>query len=251
MAKILQWIAQPNNTTQGYTLVGSAQGQVNLGQNAGLQIGLYDNSTTPPTLQTADTTPVVIAIQTNPNSGTLSGTLTQIPVRGIASFPDLAITNGGNGYVLQATASGYTAANSNAFNLYSLARINQDWIVGTITTTGIGTAAATVGPYRFRSGVSLRGLEISAVGVAPGDTLSVYVTEPGAATATTLTAALAQKPTILTGGSEHPIGPLTVPFHVSMDSDQLGGECDVYVIGTTVASTNTVAIKRVEFGGRC
>ena len=63
------------------------------------------------------TTPVVIAIGTNPGTGTLAGTTTANPALGVATFSNLNISTAGTGYTLTATAAGLTSATSNAFNV--------------------------------------------------------------------------------------------------------------------------------------
>ena len=51
------------------------------------------------------------------NQGTLHGTLTQTVVKGIATFPDLSVTQAGSGYELSAAVSGITGAISNLFTV--------------------------------------------------------------------------------------------------------------------------------------
>ena len=68
-------------------------------------------------LVTTATHAVTLAISTNPGGGTLSGTLTVNAVGGIATFSTLSIDKIGNGYTLQATATGLTSATSSAFNI--------------------------------------------------------------------------------------------------------------------------------------
>ena len=60
---------------------------------------------------------VLMTIGANPASGTLSGTLTQAAVGGVASFSNLAINNAGTGYTLVASSSGVPNATSSAFNI--------------------------------------------------------------------------------------------------------------------------------------
>ena len=62
---------------------------------------------------------VVVAIGTNPSSGTLSGTLTRAAVAGVATFNDLSINLVGTGYTLGASSGALTAATSNAFNIFA------------------------------------------------------------------------------------------------------------------------------------
>ncbi|HLY26406.1 MAG TPA: putative Ig domain-containing protein, partial [Aggregatilineales bacterium] len=64
-------------------------------------------------------TSVMIGIQNNPGvpPGTLSGTLTQADVNGIATFSGLSIDKTGSGYTLIANSSGLLSAISAAFNI--------------------------------------------------------------------------------------------------------------------------------------
>src|SRR5579862_118319 len=48
---------------------------------------------------------VTLAIQTNPSSGTLSGTVQATAVAGIATFSNLSINNSGSGYTISASAT--------------------------------------------------------------------------------------------------------------------------------------------------
>ena len=66
---------------------------------------------------TTSTASVAMAIGTNPNGGSLSGTKTVAAVAGIATFSTLSINNAGTGYTLKATSSGLTLATSTAFNI--------------------------------------------------------------------------------------------------------------------------------------
>src|SRR5262249_47391249 len=60
---------------------------------------------------------VTLALGTNPGGGALSGTLTATAVNGVATFPGLSVNNAGNGYTVQATANGLTAATTTALNV--------------------------------------------------------------------------------------------------------------------------------------
>jgi uncharacterized repeat protein (TIGR01451 family) len=70
----------------------------------------FDNLTT----STAD---VTVAIGTNPNSGTLSGTATVAAVSGVATFSNLSIDKAGTGYTLGASSTDLTGATSSTFNI--------------------------------------------------------------------------------------------------------------------------------------
>jgi autotransporter-associated beta strand protein len=65
------------------------------------------------------TAPVAIAIQNNPTgNGVLTGTTSQTPVAGVATFSDLAITiDGGSGYTLAASVKNLPATISSAFDI--------------------------------------------------------------------------------------------------------------------------------------
>ncbi|HEY3265351.1 MAG TPA: S8 family serine peptidase [Armatimonadota bacterium] len=95
---------------------------------------------------TAFNGPVTIAI--SPNTGTpgatLSGTTTVAAVNGVAAFPDLAVSVAGSGYVLSASSSGLTGANSAAFDVgqaYTMDAIEALRVVrGTVAASGTITS---------------------------------------------------------------------------------------------------------------
>jgi len=64
-----------------------------------------------------NTTTVTIAIQDNPSSGTLSGTLTRTATAGAASFTELSVDRMGSGYSLAASAPYLTGTVSSAFDV--------------------------------------------------------------------------------------------------------------------------------------
>lgn len=76
---------------------------------------------------TSFTGSVSVAIAANPASGTLSGTLTQTAVGGVATFSGLAIDNIGSGYTLRASAAGLTSATSTPFNVQASGNVNA-WV---------------------------------------------------------------------------------------------------------------------------
>jgi hypothetical protein len=53
-----------------------------------------------------NTDTITLSIGTNPNGGTLSGTLTLTVVNGVATFSDLSIDLAGAGYTLHAKVGG-------------------------------------------------------------------------------------------------------------------------------------------------
>lgn len=65
------------------------------------------------------TSPVAIAIGTNPSGGKLSGTTTATATSGVATFANLAIDRSGSGYTLAATATGLIGGASATFNIHT------------------------------------------------------------------------------------------------------------------------------------
>ncbi|HVJ65338.1 MAG TPA: LamG-like jellyroll fold domain-containing protein [Bdellovibrionota bacterium] len=76
---------------------------------------------------------VTVAISTNPASGTLSGTLTQAPSSGVATFGDLSIDYSGTGYRITASDGALTSAVSSLFNITAIA-VTKDWPFTALTT---------------------------------------------------------------------------------------------------------------------
>ncbi len=64
---------------------------------------------------------VALTIQTNPGTGTLSGTTSINAVGGVATFSTLSINKSGTGYVLQATSGSLTAAQTTPFSITAAA----------------------------------------------------------------------------------------------------------------------------------
>lgn len=85
---------------------------------------------------------VTIAIAANPATGTLSGATTLAAVTGVATFADLSIDNIGNGYTLEASASGLTPDTSAAFNIVAQA---ADRLVFSVQPVN-ATAGASISP---------------------------------------------------------------------------------------------------------
>src|SRR5437870_82395 len=76
---------------------------------------------------------ITVAIETNPSSGTLAGTLTHAAVSGVATFPGLSIDKVGTGYTLTATGAGSTT--SAAFNITAGSATQLVFSVQPSTTT--------------------------------------------------------------------------------------------------------------------
>jgi len=130
----LGFVLQPGNTTVGQAI------------SPAVQVALQDSDgNTVPGLTNA----ITISIGENPGGSTLSGTLTQNAVNGIATFSDLSLNNVGTGYTLLATATGMTSAQSSAFD----------------TTAGAGTQLVfSVQPSTAEQGVDITpAIEVSIV----------------------------------------------------------------------------------------
>ncbi len=98
------------------------------------------------------TTPIVIAIGTNPGPGTLTGTPTGNPANGIATFSNLMIGTVANGYTLTATAAGLTSATSTTFNIttppapsFTISYSPQPFVLNSVTGAA-STLTVTVTP---------------------------------------------------------------------------------------------------------
>jgi len=74
-----------------------------------------------------------VALGSNPNAGTLAGTLTHAAVAGVATFAGLNIDKVGTGYTLTATGPG--SATSTAFNITVGAATQLVFSVQPSTTT--------------------------------------------------------------------------------------------------------------------
>ena len=98
----LAFSVQPSDTTAGAAITPAVQVQIQ--DVDGILVTTAGNA-------------VTIAIGSNPGGGTLGGTLTVNAVNGVATFSNLAINNGGNGYTLTASSADLTSATSNTFNI--------------------------------------------------------------------------------------------------------------------------------------
>ena len=98
----LAFTVQPSNTTVG------------VGIAPAMQVAVQDSQGNTVTSSTAN---ITVAIGTNPGSGTLSGTVTQSAVAGVATFAGLSLNKTGVGYTLTASSGGLTGASSGGFNI--------------------------------------------------------------------------------------------------------------------------------------
>jgi hypothetical protein len=96
----LAFTVQPATTVHGVTI--SPAVQVAAQNASGSADTTYVNS-------------ITVSIGTNPAAGVLSGTLTVRPVRGVATFSNLSISQSASGYTLAAAAPLLTGATSASF----------------------------------------------------------------------------------------------------------------------------------------
>jgi hypothetical protein len=117
----LAFTIQPTNTSAGVPL-------------PPVQVTVKDAFDNPVSGNSSPAIPVTMAIGNNPAAGTLTGTLTNNTVDGVATFSNLRISGAGNGYTLVATAAGLGSATSQAFNITAVnlnapfAVLNTDFI---------------------------------------------------------------------------------------------------------------------------
>lgn len=124
----LSFTVQPVNTAAGSAITPAVKVTA---------LDQFDN------LATSFTGNVTAAIGTNPNSGTLSGTVTIAAAAGIATFSTLSIDSAGTGYTLTATAASLTDATSSTFNIVPGAATHLVFTVQPSTATaGAGIAPA-------------------------------------------------------------------------------------------------------------
>ena len=85
-----------------------------------------------------------MAINNDPGSGTLSGTLTVAAVSGEASFSNISVDKVGTGYTLDATASGLSTATSASFNITVGAATQMVYSVEPSNTTATSSVSPAI-----------------------------------------------------------------------------------------------------------
>ncbi len=100
----LAFSQQPTNTASGASISPAVTVQVK--DSNGILVASSTASVT-----------IGITSGTGTSGATLSGTLTQSAVNGVATFNNLSINKAGTGYTLAATSSGLTSATSDTFNI--------------------------------------------------------------------------------------------------------------------------------------
>jgi hypothetical protein len=128
----LAFIAQPSNSIAGKSI------------SPAVQVAVEDVNGN---VIAGASTPITIAIGTNPGTGTLAGAVTAAPALGIATFSNLDISSAGTGYTLTASAANLTGATSTAFNV--TAPVSPSFTVSyppqpTVLSSSTGAASGTV-----------------------------------------------------------------------------------------------------------
>jgi hypothetical protein len=115
---------------------------------------------------------ITIALGANPTGTTLSGTLTQSAVNGVATFSNLSLTKVGSGYTLTASASGLTGSTSGSF---SIAAASASTLVFTVQPTDVQTGTSispavqvTARDAYGNTATSFNGSMTMAIGQNPG-----------------------------------------------------------------------------------
>lgn len=102
VASRLAFTVQPSAATAGVAIT------------PGIQVTAYDDAGV---VVTSFSGTITIALATNPNGATLSGTLTRGAVAGVATFSDLRLNRSSNGYAFRATSGTLTAVTSGTFSI--------------------------------------------------------------------------------------------------------------------------------------
>src|SRR5258708_29313409 len=99
---MLAFVQQPTTVQVGATI------------SPAVQVAVEDSSGNP---FTPAANPVTLALM---GGSGLAGTLTVVPVNGIATFSDLSVSSAGSGYTLIATSPGLGSATSNSFAITAI-----------------------------------------------------------------------------------------------------------------------------------
>jgi hypothetical protein len=123
---------------------------------------------------TTSTALVILAIGTNPATGTISGSLSVSAINGVATFSGVSLSTAGNGYTLTASSTGLTSATSNTFNVTAPAAPTASKVVFT-TQPGNGVTGSPLATQPVAKVVDVNGdvvttstaLVILAIGTNP------------------------------------------------------------------------------------
>lgn len=85
-------------------------------------------------------TTITLSIGTNAGGGAIAGTITATTQAGVATFGNVSISAGGNGYTLRASATGLTQATSSAFNVLAVGAPTKLGFIGQPQNRQAGSA---------------------------------------------------------------------------------------------------------------
>ena len=177
----LAFAVQPSNTGIGSAITPA------------VQVAIEDASGN---LVTSATNAVSLVLRSNPGETALGGTTTVNAVKGIATFPDLALNSIANGYTLYATSPNLTAVLSTAFNITPspITMSVQSALIGINSTLSgtftLGKAAPTGGVVVTLTSSTPANVTVSpaSITVAAGQTTGSFTYTGVAAGASTLSA---------------------------------------------------------------
>lgn len=226
----LQIATIPQNTITGYTLTPSSPYGTSVGIIGYLSSDAAGLNKIPATL------PMTIAFADDSTSGVakLNGTLTVNPVNGICVFNNLSVDTAGKFSLRVTDGTNTQSPGLQDFTITAVYRINPAEIIGTITATGDSNA---IGPYRYRGGHNMISIRISGQSTNTTDVCKIIVVEPGQTPGTNLD----EVPALVNYSASTG---LVCPFSIVLDREETGGQCDIYVVGTTVTGTIKVKIQR-------
>ncbi|PYO69270.1 MAG: hypothetical protein DMD69_03370, partial [Gemmatimonadetes bacterium] len=127
-AASLDFIVQPSNVAAGVAIAPPIQVEVR---------DQFQNRAT------AATPGIMLALNPNPGSATLGGTLPRTAVNGVATFDDITVDRAANGYQLVASSAPLTATTSALFNVTTAPATSIAINAGNNQTATVGTAVAT------------------------------------------------------------------------------------------------------------
>ncbi len=137
---------------------------------------------------------ITLAINNNPSGGTLSGTLTVAAVSGEAIFSGISIDNVGDGYTLDATATGLTTATSASFDIVNadLQQAHYRWRNDDGGEGGLNTGTSADGSVTISTSQNINTNILGSLRSGNADGIVTTVASFGSATGgTTLTVASA------------------------------------------------------------
>ena len=193
---------------------------------------------------TTATNAVTLAIGTNPGNGTLSGTLTQNAVAGVATFAGISINNAGTAYTLKATTAGLTTATSAVFNVNATPPNNftntggdNQWTTAANWSAGLPTSGQIVSDTGgFNITLASGAQTVSAMNFVNGGTLTI------SGGSLTFVSGSTANNVVISGGTLNANAPLTISGTTTLSSGTLGGTGVVTTTGLLTWSGGTISM---------